>query len=110
MGRARWWSRSPRNDGYLLQHFLAAGIPALGIEPAANVAAAAIAKGVPTEVAFFGRATAERLARAACSADLIAANNVLAHVPDIRDFVAGFAAPARRPTASRPSSSRTCSI
>jgi hypothetical protein len=79
------------NDGYLLRHFLAAGVPALGIEPAANVAAAAIANGVPTEVAFFGRATAERLAARGVSADLTAANNVLAHVPDIRDFVAGFA-------------------
>jgi SAM-dependent methyltransferase len=79
------------NDGYLLQHFIAAGIPVLGVEPAANVAAAAIAKGVPTEVAFFGRATAERLSRRGVKADLIAANNVLAHVPDIRDFAAGFA-------------------
>jgi SAM-dependent methyltransferase len=79
------------NDGYLLQHFHAAGIPVLGVEPAANVAPAAIAKGVPTEVAFFGRATAERLARRGVRADLVAANNVLAHVPDIRDFVAGFA-------------------
>ncbi len=79
------------NDGYLLQHFIAAGISVLGVEPAANVAAAATAKGVPTEVAFFGRATAERLAGRGVRADLVAANNVLAHVPDIRDFVAGFA-------------------
>jgi hypothetical protein len=78
------------NDGYLLRHFLAAGVPALGIEPAANVAAAAVERGVPTEVAFFGRATAERLAARGVRADLTAANNVLAHVPDIRDFVAGF--------------------
>jgi SAM-dependent methyltransferase len=79
------------NDGYLLQHFHAAGIPVLGVDPAANVAPAAIAKGVPTEVAFFGRATAERLAARGVKADLVAANNVLAHAPDIRDFVAGFA-------------------
>jgi SAM-dependent methyltransferase len=79
------------NDGYLLQHFAAAGIPVLGVEPARGVAEAAIARGVPTEIAFFGRATAERLAAAGRSADLIAANNVLAHVPDINDFVAGFA-------------------
>ena len=79
------------NDGYLLQHFVTAGIPVLGVEPAANVAAAALAKGVATEVAFFGRTTAERLSRTGVSADLVAANNVLAHVPDIRDFVAGFA-------------------
>jgi SAM-dependent methyltransferase len=78
------------NDGYLLQHFVAAGIKVLGIEPAANIAKVAVAKGVPTEVAFFGRATAERLRQAGVSADVVAANNVLAHVPDIRDFVAGF--------------------
>lgn len=77
------------NDGYLLQFFAKKGIPVLGIEPAANVAQTAIGKGIPTEVAFFGRQTAERL-RDAHSADLIAANNVLAHVPDINDFVAGF--------------------
>ncbi len=79
------------NDGYLLRHFVEAGVPVLGVEPAANVAAAAIANGVPTEVAFFGRETAERLAARGVAADLIAANNVLAHVPDPRDFLAGFA-------------------
>lgn len=79
------------NDGYLLQHFVAAGIPVLGIEPAANVAEAARARGVRTEVAFFGRETAERLRAEGHRADLMAANNVLAHVPDIADFVAGFA-------------------
>ncbi|THD48002.1 MAG: methyltransferase domain-containing protein [Bradyrhizobium sp.] len=79
------------NDGYLLQHFIAANVPALGIEPAANVAATAVAKGVPTEVVFFGKATAEQLVARGLRADLTAANNVLAHVPDIRDFVAGFA-------------------
>lgn len=93
------WSLSPAsrvievasNDGYLLQHFIAAGIPALGIEPAANVAEAACARGVPTEVAFMGRETARRLAAEGTVADLIAANNVLAHVPDIEDFVGGLA-------------------
>jgi 2-polyprenyl-3-methyl-5-hydroxy-6-metoxy-1,4-benzoquinol methylase len=80
------------NDGYLLQHFAAQGIPVLGIEPARGVAEAAIARGVPTEIAFFGRDTARRIAAAHGQADLIAANNVLAHVPDINDFVAGFAA------------------
>jgi hypothetical protein len=79
------------NDGYLLQHFVAAGIPVLGIEPAANVAAAAIARGIRTEVAFFGEATARRFAAADKKADLVIANNVLAHVPGIRDFVKGFA-------------------
>ena len=78
------------NDGYLLQYFHVRGIPVLGVEPAANVADAAIKKGVPTEVAFFGRATAERLKASGKGADLIAANNVLAHVPDINDFVKGF--------------------
>ena len=79
------------NDGYLLQHFKAAGIPVLGVEPAANVAEVARKKGIPTDVAFFGAQTARRLADGGTRADLIAANNVLAHVPDIRDFVAGFA-------------------
>lgn len=79
------------NDGYLLQHFHAAHIPVLGIDPAANVAAAAIAKGIPTEVVFFGTKTARELAARGCMADLMAANNVLAHVPDTRDFVGGFA-------------------
>jgi SAM-dependent methyltransferase len=79
------------NDGYLLQHFMARGVPVLGVEPAANVAEAARARGVPTEVAFFGKDTARRLAARGVAADLTAANNVLAHVPDIGDFVAGFA-------------------
>jgi len=78
------------NDGYLLQHFNNRGIPVLGIEPAAGVAAAAAKKGIPTEVAFFNVSTAQRLAAAGVQADLMAANNVLAHVPDIRDFVSGF--------------------
>jgi SAM-dependent methyltransferase len=78
------------NDGYLLTNFVAAGIPCLGIEPAANVAETARAKGVPTEVAFFGAATARRLSAAGQDADLIVANNVMAHVPDINDFVAGI--------------------
>jgi SAM-dependent methyltransferase len=79
------------NDGYLLQYFQAAGVPVLGVEPAANVAAVAIGKGIPTDIAFFGRATASRLRAAGCRPDLIAANNVLAHVPDLNDFVAGLA-------------------
>ena len=75
------------NDGYLLKHLIAKGIPVLGVEPAANVAEAARANGVPTEVAFFGAKTARRLKASGHAADLIAANNVLAHVPDIADFV-----------------------
>lgn len=77
------------NDGYLLQYFQAKGIPVLGVEPAANVAKTAIARGIPTEVAFFGEETARRLASAGLQADLLAAKNVLAHVPDINNFVAG---------------------
>ncbi|WP_158812153.1 class I SAM-dependent methyltransferase [Beijerinckia sp. L45] len=78
------------NDGYLLQYFVKRGIPVLGVEPAANVAKVAVERGVPTEVAFFGEATALRLVAEGHAADLTAANNVLAHVPDILDFTAGF--------------------
>lgn len=78
------------NDGYLLQYFRERGIGVLGIEPAANVAKVAIEKGIPTEIAFFGSATAHRLVAAGKAADLVAANNVLAHVPDLNDFVAAF--------------------
>ena len=78
------------NDGYLLQHFKAAGVPVLGIEPTGNTAEAAVARGVPTEVSFFNAATATDLAARGVAADLMVANNVLAHVPDIGDFVAGF--------------------
>ena len=78
------------NDGYLLQYFVRRGMPVTGIEPAANCAAAATARGVPTEVLFFGTATARELASRRGRAALIAANNVLAHVPDIHDFVGGF--------------------
>jgi SAM-dependent methyltransferase len=79
------------NDGYLLQFFREAGIPVLGVDPAANVAAVARERGVPTDVAFFSADTARRLAARGESADLLAAKNVLAHVPDINDFVAGLA-------------------
>jgi SAM-dependent methyltransferase len=77
------------NDGYLLQYFVAKAIPVLGVEPAANVARAAIDRGVPTVVKFFGRQTARELAAAHGQADLIVGNNVLAHVPDINDLVGG---------------------
>ncbi len=80
------------NDGYMLQYFVAAGIPVLGVEPSANTAAAAIARGVPTDISFFGLETARRLASEGHAADLLAAKNVLAHVPDINDFAAGIAA------------------
>jgi SAM-dependent methyltransferase len=78
------------NDGYLLQFFLKAGIPALGIEPTANTAAAARLKGVETEERFFGRETAASLAANGWMVDLLLGNNVLAHVPDINDFVRGM--------------------
>lgn len=77
------------NDGYLLQYFVTQGVPVLGIEPAANIAEVAVKKGIPTVVKFFGRNTASELAVAGKQADLIVGNNVLAHVPDINDFVAG---------------------
>jgi SAM-dependent methyltransferase len=77
------------NDGYLLQYFLELGIPVLGIEPAANIAEVAVRKGVPTQVAFFGRRIARSLAVESC-ADLLIGNNVLAHVPDLNDFVGGM--------------------
>jgi SAM-dependent methyltransferase len=79
------------NDGYLLAAFERRGIPVLGIEPAANVAAAAEAAGIPTLVRFFGRALAEELAAEGRQADLLVGNNVLAHVPDLQDFVGGLA-------------------
>ncbi|MBZ0298017.1 MAG: class I SAM-dependent methyltransferase [Anaerolineae bacterium] len=78
------------NDGYLLQYFVQQSIPALGVEPAANVAEVAVEKGIPTVVKFFGRQTARELAAEGKQADLIIGNNVLAHVPDVNDLVAGM--------------------
>lgn len=80
------------NDGYLLQHFRATGISVLGVEPAANVAAAAMAKGIHTVIKFLGAETGEEIAAEYGTADLVAANNVFAHVPDIRGFAAGLRA------------------
>lgn len=79
------------NDGYLLQYVQAAGIPCYGIEPTASTAAAARGKGIQVVERFFGVALAQELAAAGQQADLMVANNVLAHVPDINDFVSGFA-------------------
>jgi hypothetical protein len=79
------------NDGYLLQHFVAKGVPVLGIEPAENVAKAALARGVRTISRFFGRDTAASIKKEFGSPDLLLGNNVLAHVPDINDFVGGMA-------------------
>jgi 2-polyprenyl-3-methyl-5-hydroxy-6-metoxy-1,4-benzoquinol methylase len=78
------------NDGYLLQYFARAGVPVLGVEPTANTAQVAIDKGIPTRVDFWGEETARAVA-AETPADLLLGNNVLAHVPDINDFVAGMA-------------------
>ena len=78
------------NDGYLLQHLVERGIPALGVEPAANVAEAARERGIETVVEFFGRELATRLVAEGRQADLLVANNVFAHVPDLNDFTAGM--------------------
>ena len=78
------------NDGYLLQNFIGKGLDVLGIEPAANVAEVAVRRGVPTEVAFFGQELAQTIVRKRGNAGLVVANNVLAHVPDINDFVSGL--------------------
>jgi len=78
------------NDGYLLQYFVEKGIPVLGIEPAANVAEAAIKKGIPTLRKFFGQKTADELVAEGIQADLLIGNNVLAHVPALNDFVEGL--------------------
>jgi hypothetical protein len=80
------------NDGYLLQHVVEKGIRCLGIEPAGNVAEVAVTKGVPTEVMFLSEETGRDVARRHGSADLVAANNVFAHVPDIVDFSKGLRA------------------
>lgn len=78
------------NDGYLLQHFVARKVPVLGIEPAANVAAVAQKQGIPSVVKFFGQVTAREVAAEHGKPDLLLGNNVLAHVPDLNDFVAGM--------------------
>ncbi|WP_329103846.1 class I SAM-dependent methyltransferase [Micromonospora sp. NBC_01699] len=80
------------NDGYLLQHFVARGVPVLGVEPAANVAEVARARGIRTEVHFLGAETGAELAARYGRADLVAGNNVYAHVPDLIGFTAGLAA------------------
>lgn len=78
------------NDGYLLQYFMEKQVPVLGVEPAKNVAEVALKKGVPTEIAFFGTETAKRLSARSRLPDLLLGNNVLAHVPDLNDFVKGL--------------------
>lgn len=78
------------NDGYLLQHYVAAGVPVLGIDPAANVVEIAIERGVPTRCAYFGREVADEMRDSGVSADVVHAHNVLAHVPDVNGFVWGI--------------------
>ena len=78
------------NDGYLLKNFVGKGIPVMGVEPAANVAAVAVEQGIPSVVKFFGRRTAQGLVDSGVRPNLLIGNNVLAHVPDINDFVGGL--------------------
>src|SRR5688572_14238055 len=86
LGRESFVVEVASNDGYLLQHFVRKGIPVLGIEPAANVARVAVAKGIPTLVKFFGEETARGLAAEGRQADLVCGANVLAQVPRPTDF------------------------
>jgi hypothetical protein len=90
LNRESWVVEIASNDGYLLQYFVAGGIPVLGIEPAANVAAEAVKRGIPTEVQFFSTEFARDLVARGKHADLIIGNNVLAHVPDLNGFVSGL--------------------
>jgi hypothetical protein len=92
LGAASFVVEVASNDGYLLQYFQHGGIPVLGIEPAGSVANAAIAKGIPTDIVFFGAGHAAAMRARGQLADLLIANNVLAHNPDINDFVAGIGA------------------
>jgi hypothetical protein len=78
------------NDGYLLQYFVEKGVPVLGIEPASNVAEVAMKRGIPSLVKFFGTQTAMEMKEEGRQADLLIGNNVLAHVPNLNDFVAGI--------------------
>ena len=90
LGKQSFVAEVASNDGYLLQYFVRMNIPVLGIEPAANVAKAAVEKGVPTLVRFFGTQLAKELAAEGRTADLVLGNNVLAQVPDLNDFVEGL--------------------
>ncbi|RYP85567.1 class I SAM-dependent methyltransferase [Nocardioides guangzhouensis] len=90
LGKGSFVVEVASNDGYLLQHSVARGIRSLGIEPAANVAEAAVARGVPTEVMFLGEESGSKVAEVHGKADLVCANNVFAHVPDIVDFSKGL--------------------
>lgn len=91
LGRHSFVVELASNDGYLLRNYVDASVPCLGVEPAANVAAVAVARGIPTLVGFFGRELAARIRSERGSADRIIGINVLAHVPDVNDFVGGIA-------------------
>jgi len=91
VGRGHLVAELASNDGYLLQHFIKQGVRCIGVEPAKGVAEAAIAKGIPTVNRFFGLEAARDLRAAEGPAELVLGNNVLAHVPDLNDFVAGVA-------------------
>jgi SAM-dependent methyltransferase len=90
LGKQSFVAEVASNDGYLLQYFVRMDVPVLGIEPAANVAKAAVEKGVPTLVRFFGTQLARELAAEGRTADIVVGNNVLAQVPDLNDFVEGL--------------------
>jgi hypothetical protein len=90
LGKASLAVELASNDGYLLRNFVKKGIPALGVEPAANVAKVAVERGVPTLVKFFGREAAKEMVAAGQQADVVIGNNVLAQVPDLNDFVGGI--------------------
>jgi len=90
LNRESWVVEIASNDGYLLQYFVASGIPVLGIEPAANIAKEAVRRGIPTQVQFFSAGFARELTAGGKRADLIIGNNVLAHVPDLNGFVSGL--------------------
>ena len=90
LGQANLVVEVASNDGYLLQYYRDGGVPVLGIEPAQNIAKVAVEKGIPTRAEFFGDALASRLRSEGVAADVIHANNVIAHVPDINGFVEGF--------------------
>jgi SAM-dependent methyltransferase len=92
LGPGRLVTEVASNDGYLLQHFVAAGVPVLGVEPAANIAEVARARGIRTETRFLGAESGAELAARYGRADLVVGNNVYAHVPDLRGFTAGLAA------------------
>ena len=88
------------NDGYLLEHYRALGVPVLGIDPAENVAEVAVAQGIPTVCDFFGTRVAEELRASGQRASVLHANNVLAHVPDITGVLQGIGTRARATTAA----------